>query len=144
VVLALAAAGTYSVYLVLSERAMVRTDPLTSAIWMGASAAIGLAIGAIVSGTATWPCGWHQWGPLTGMALFTAGAFACLFGGLRRLGALRTAILSATEPLTAAVLAAIFLGESIGGWTALGGAFILAGAIAASVARGSRLAGSAP
>jgi drug/metabolite transporter (DMT)-like permease len=144
VLLALASAGTYSVYLIGAERAMVRTDPLTSAAWVAAWASVGMAVAALISGTGTWPRGWHQWGPLIGISVFTAGAFACLFGGLRRLGALRTAILSATEPLTASVLAAVFLDEGIRGWTAIGGGLILAGAIAASAARGKPVADSGP
>ena len=67
--------------------------------------------------------------------MFTAGAFVCLLAGLRRLGVIRTSVLSATEPLTAAVLAAVVLGESVRPATVAGGVLILAGAVAASFAR---------
>ena len=70
------------------------------------------------------------------MAGFTAGAFVCLLAGLRRLGVIRTSILSASEPLTAAVLAAVFLGESVRPGTIAGGILILAAAVTASIARG--------
>jgi drug/metabolite transporter (DMT)-like permease len=59
----------------------------------------------------------------------------CLLGALQRIGAVRTAIVSATEPLSAAFLGWVFLGESVSVGTALGGALILAGAVAASLAR---------
>jgi drug/metabolite transporter (DMT)-like permease len=39
------------------------------------------------------------------------------------------------EPLAAAALAVVFLGESVTGGIALGGALILVGAVAASLAR---------
>jgi len=73
--------------------------------------------------------------PRDRMAAFTAGAFVCLFAGLRRLGAVRTSIVAATEPLAAAALAVIFLSERLHAGTVLGGLLILAGAIAASIAR---------
>jgi drug/metabolite transporter (DMT)-like permease len=47
----------------------------------------------------------------------------------------RTSIISATEPLSAALLGFLFLGESVSAGTALGGALILAGAVIASLAR---------
>jgi drug/metabolite transporter (DMT)-like permease len=135
VVFALGSAFTYSLYLMGADAVLKKTNSLVGAIWVSASAAAGLAIYAAITGAATWPTGWHQWWPVLGMAACTAGAFVSLFAGLRRLGAVRTSILSATEPLTAAILAAIFLGESIRLGTIGGGALILAGAVAASLAR---------
>ena len=133
--LALGAALTFSFYLVGAESVLRRTSSLTGAMWVSASAAIGLAAFAAATGHASWPRGPRQWGLVLGMAAFSAGAFACLFSGLRRLGAVRTSILAAAEPLTAGALAGLFLGESVGWATVVGGAFILAGAVAASVAR---------
>jgi drug/metabolite transporter (DMT)-like permease len=71
------------------------------------------------------------------MGVATSGAFVCLLGALQRIGAVRTAIVSATEPLAAAVLGFVFLGETVSFGTALGGALILAAAVIASVARGA-------
>jgi drug/metabolite transporter (DMT)-like permease len=133
--LALGAALTFSFYLVGADAVLRRTNSLTGAMWVSASAAVGLAVFALATGNASWPNGLRQWGPVFGMAALSAGAFACLFAGLRRLGALRTSILSAAEPLTAAALASLFLGEGIGAATVVGGLFILAGAVAASAAR---------
>jgi DME family drug/metabolite transporter len=136
VALELGSALTFAVYLVGAEAVLRRTDSLTGAMWVAAAAAAGLAAYAAISGTADAPSGWRQWGPVLGMGAFTAGAFFTLFAGLRRLGAVRTAILSASEPLTAAALAAVFLGERVGGGTVVGGLMILCAAVAASVARG--------
>ena len=133
--LALCSALTISFYLIGAEAVLKKTNSLTGAMWIGASAAIGLGLFALLTGRAMWPRGLHQWGPVLGMAVFTAGAFVCLFAGLRRLGVVRSSILSATEPLAGAALAAIFLGESVHAGTGVGGALILAGAVAASLAR---------
>jgi drug/metabolite transporter (DMT)-like permease len=133
--LALCSALTISFYLIGAEAVLKETNSLTGAMWIGASAAVGLGLFAVLTGRAVWPRGLHQWGPVLGMAVFTAGAFVCLFAGLRRLGVVRSSILSATEPLAGATLAAIFLGESVHVGTGAGGVLILAGAVAASLAR---------
>jgi drug/metabolite transporter (DMT)-like permease len=135
VALELGSSLTFACYLVGADVVLKRTDSLVGAMWVAAAAAIGLAVYAIATGGAQLPKGWHQWGPVLGMGGFTAGAFATLFAGLRRLGAVRTAILSASEPLTASVLAAIFLGERVGVGTAIGGVMIVGAAVAASAAR---------
>jgi drug/metabolite transporter (DMT)-like permease len=70
------------------------------------------------------------------MGLLTAGAFAFLFLGLRRIGAVRTSIVSSLEPVAAAILALVFLGEGLRAGVLAGGLLILAGSVAASLARG--------
>jgi drug/metabolite transporter (DMT)-like permease len=70
------------------------------------------------------------------MGLLTAGAFSLLFLGVRRLGAVRTSIISSLEPVAAALLALGFLGEALRPGVLLGGSLILGGAVAASLARG--------
>ncbi len=135
VLLELGSSVTFATYLVGAAAVLKRTNSLVGAMWVAAAAAMGLGIYAVATGAADAPNGWHQWGPVLGMGAFTAGAFATLFAGLRRLGPMRTAILSASEPLTAAALAAIFLGEGVGPGTVVGGIMILGAAVAASVAR---------
>jgi drug/metabolite transporter (DMT)-like permease len=67
------------------------------------------------------------------MGLASGGAFLCLMEGIRRIGAVRTAIVSAMEPLAAAVLAWVFLGETITLGLAVGGCLILAAAVTATL-----------
>ena len=136
VLLALGAALGFSLYLVGAELVLKETNSLTGAMWVSMSAGTVLAAFAVVSGGWAWPQGWHQWGPVIGTAAFTAGAFVCLFAGLRRLGSVRTSIVAASEPLAATVLAVIFLGEPLRSGVVAGGVLILAGAVAASLARG--------
>jgi drug/metabolite transporter (DMT)-like permease len=135
VAFALAASITFSFYLLGAEFVLKGTNSLAGAMWVSGAAAVGLAAFSAATGSADWPDGWRQWGPVVAMAAFTAGAFVCLFAGLRRIGAVRTAILSSTEPLSAAILARIFLGEAVSVGTLLGGALIVAGVMAASLAR---------
>ena len=135
VLFALASALTYSGYLVGADFLLRLTNPLTSSMWVSTGASVGLAVYAVLSGGARWPSGWTEWWPVTGMGAATAGAFVCLLAGLRRLGAVRTSVVSATEPLAAALLAFLFLGEKVSAGTAMGGALILVGAVVASLAR---------
>ncbi len=137
VLLVLGSALTYSGYLVGADRVLRRTSPLTSAAWVSAGASIGLFAFAILMGDDVLPSGWGAWWPVLGMGVATATAFVCLLEGIRRIGAVRTSIVSALEPLAASILAVVFLGESVGPGVALGGALILSGAVTASVARAS-------
>ncbi len=135
VVLALTSAVMYSCYLIGADRVLRRTAALTSSMWVAGSAAVGLGAYALATGAARAPDGWREWGPILGMGLATAGAFVCLLEGLQRLGAVRTAIIAATEPLATAMLAFLLLREAVSLGTAAGGALILAGAVTAGLAR---------
>jgi len=135
ILFALAAALTFSFYLLGADRVLRGTNSLVGAMFVSAAASAGLIAFALISGEGQLPRGWNQWGPILGAGAFTAGAFVCLFAGLRRLGAVRTSIIAASEPLNAAILAAIFLGETIRPGTGLGGILILGGAVTAALAR---------
>lgn len=134
VVFAFTSAVVYSGYLVAADVVLRRTNSLTSGMWVSAGASVGLFLWAVAVGHWRVPTP-AEWGPIVGMGVATAGAFVCLMEGIRRVGALRTAIISALEPLAASVLAWIVLGERVTGGVALGGALILAGAVTASLAR---------
>jgi len=144
VVFALGSAVTFSAYLIVVDAVLRRTRPLAGSMWVSAWAAIGLAVYALITGQAHVPQGGPQWIRLAGMGAATAGAFVCLFAGLLRLGPVRTAIVAATEPLAATVLAAIFLHQPIRASVAGGGVLILAGAVAASLARARSQPGTVP
>jgi drug/metabolite transporter (DMT)-like permease len=137
VLFALASAAAYASYLMGADRVLRRTNPLTSSMWVSAGASIGLGAYSLVSGGMSISAGWTSWWPVLGMSAATAGAFVCLLSGLRLVGAVRTSIIAATEPLSSALLAFVFLNEDVTAGTALGGVFILAGAVAAGLARTS-------
>jgi drug/metabolite transporter (DMT)-like permease len=135
VVLAFATATTYSLYLTGADLWIQRTQALTSAMWIQAGASVALFAYANVVGHWQVPSGAPEWGPLVGMGLASAGAFFFLMEALNRIGAVRTSIVSAMEPLAAAVLGFVFLDESVSFGVAAGGLLILAGAVLASLAR---------
>jgi drug/metabolite transporter (DMT)-like permease len=112
-----------------------RTNAMTSAMWVSAGASIGLFVYANAIGRWRLPAGSHEWFLLVGMGLASAGAFVCLMEGIQRIGAVRTAIVSALEPLAAATLAWVFLGEDVTWGIAIGGTLILVAAVTASLAR---------
>lgn len=135
VTFALAAAVTYSAYLVGADLVLRRTNPLTSAMWVSGGASVALFAYSIMAGRFTSPTNAADWWALLAMGLASAGAFVCLMGALQRIGAVRTAIVSATEPLSAAFLGFVFLDETVGAGTAIGGGLILVAAVVASLAR---------
>jgi drug/metabolite transporter (DMT)-like permease len=135
VVLALASAATFTGYLIGADVVLRRTNAMTSAMWVSAGASIGLFVYANAIGRWRLPAGSHEWFLLVGMGLASAGAFVCLMEGIQRIGAVRTAIVSALEPLAAATLAWVFLGEDVTGGIATGGTLILVAAVTASLAR---------
>ena len=134
IALALATSVAYTVYLITVDRTVRRTDPLTAATWLGAGAATSNVVFAIAFNAQELPDA-SSWPFLVGMAVFSAGAFAAMLGGLQRVGAVRNAIIGVMEPLAVAVLAAVFLDEPITAPTAIGGVLILGGAIVATLVR---------
>jgi drug/metabolite transporter (DMT)-like permease len=135
IMFALLSAVTFAAYLLGADRVLRATPALSGSMWVAAWASAALALLALATGDAGLPHDGAEWLRLAGMGAFTAGAFVCLFGGLSRLGPVRTSIVAASEPLSATLLAFLFLGQEIVGGVALGGVLILAGAVAASLAR---------
>src|SRR5579864_3159300 len=133
---ALGSACMYTLYLLGIERTLKRTSSVVASMWVSAAAASAIAVYAFVVRSAAVPHGARQWWPVVGTGVFTSGAFFTLFAGIRRLGAVRTAIVAALEPLSTAALAVIFLGDPLRAGTLAGGVLILGGAVAAGVARG--------
>jgi drug/metabolite transporter (DMT)-like permease len=135
IVFALVSALTISFFLIGLETLVRRTSPLASSMWIAMAASLGQAGLALTTGTRfpDWP---GEVLPILAMGALTAAAFSLLFLGVRRLGAVRTSIISSLEPVAAAALALLFLGEALRPGVLVGGLLILGGAIAASLARG--------
>jgi DME family drug/metabolite transporter len=139
IVLALCTSFAYSAYLLLTDRTVKRTDPLTAAAWLGAGAATANIVYAVAFGAVVAPEA-GSWWRLVAMAVFSAGAFAAMLAGLQRVGAVRNAIIGVMEPLTVAILAAVFLAEPLTVTVVVGGTLILGGAVIASLVRTTRIA----
>lgn len=138
ILLALATSVMYTAYLITVDRTVRRTDPVTAAAWLGVGAATSNVVFALVFGVRELPAA-SSWPFLLGMAVFSAGAFASMLGGLQLVGAVRNAIIGVMEPLGVAVLAAFFLDERLTAPTAIGGALILVGSILATLIRTTRV-----
>jgi drug/metabolite transporter (DMT)-like permease len=138
ILLALATSLVYTGYLVTADRTIRKTDPVTAAAWLGAGAATSNVIFVFAFGVRVLPDA-SSWPFLVGMAVFSAGAFAAMLGGLQLVGAVRNAIIGVMEPLGVAVLASFFLDEPITAPTAIGGTLILGGAILATLVRTTRV-----
>ena len=138
ILLALATSIAYTAYLVTADRTVRTTDPVTAAAWLGAGAATANVVFSFAFDVRELPQA-SSWPYLLGMAVFSAGAFAAMLGGLQLVGAARNAIIGVMEPLGVAILAAFFLDERITAPIAIGGVLILGGAILATLVRTTRV-----
>jgi drug/metabolite transporter (DMT)-like permease len=145
IVLALAAATAYGVYLVVGREVRKTTDSMTAACWVAAGAAAASLMRGVVGGTLHIPSGHLV--QIVGYGAVTAAAFALTFAALGRIGASHTAVVMTLEAASTVLLAGLVLGEGVSPAQALGGVAILAAAaiIARSNTRvGPRGKGLAP
>lgn len=133
IALALLASASFSVYLLVSDTLVTRTDALTTGAWVGVGAAAFMVVRGAASGGVV-PEGGH-WAELLGNGVATAFAFGLMFSALRRIGAGSTAVVMTLEAFFAIVLAAVFLGEGLRPLQGVGGAAILAATVMIGRAR---------
>lgn len=129
VLLGLAAALTYSLYIVVSSRVVRPGSPFATAAVVMAGAAAVYDVAALGRG-ASLPSTTGGWAAVLTVALVcTVLAVSTFFAALPRLGAPDLAVLSTIEPVVSVAVGALVLGESLGGSRLLGGALVL-GAVA--------------
>lgn len=124
---ALAAAASFAIYLLVSDRLVTRSPALPIAALVALGAAVSFALRAVVTGAVQSPAG--HWLPLIGNGLATASAFAMMFAALRQLGATRTAVVMTLEAVFAVVLGATVLGEPLKPLQAVGGLAVIAATV---------------
>lgn len=129
VLLGLAAAASYSTYIVVSSRSTSGVGPLaTAAVVMGGCAAVYDVLA--LATRATLPHAPSAWLALLGVALIgTVVAVGTFFAALALLGPADTSVISTLEPVVSVVVAAVTLGESLGPLQ-LGGGVLVLGAVA--------------
>jgi len=133
IALALGCSFAYTAYLVATDRIAVRTPAMTTGMWVAAGASLANLTFALTTRSWRLPTGDLAALRVLAMAAFTAGAFVCMMSSLRRIGAVRNGIIGVIEPLTVAVLAALFLSEPITSSVVIGGVLILGAGVIATV-----------
>lgn len=142
--LGLAAAFTYTVYILSSDRVLRSAPPMLLATLVMAGAALALAGKALVTGGVDLGFGPAGWFWVTCIALVsTVLASVTFFAGLRRTGPSAAAILSTVEPVVTTALAAVTLGEFLTPAQLAGGVLVLASVVVVQ-ARSRRPTTAAP
>ncbi|MCG8477853.1 MAG: DMT family transporter [Spirochaetales bacterium] len=129
VLFGVASAVIYSGYIMVGTRTLKNTSPLSGSVIVMASA--GLVFGGLAAAQGlTVPTSVVGWTGILGVAVVSTVVAVTLFlVGLTAIGPTNASVLSTFEPVTAVVLAALFLDEPIGVAVAAGGACILGAAI---------------
>jgi drug/metabolite transporter (DMT)-like permease len=119
---------TFAIYMVGSERAGQRHEPVTTLFWVFGFATVFWALV-----TPWWSFPWEGLDSarnlLLGAGLIVAGTllpFTCIVAALRHIPAPRAAVIATLEPVLAAVFAWIVLGEDLAAVQIAGGVVVLA------------------
>lgn len=128
VLLGLAAAGIYAVYILIGGRVSSSTDPLAATLVIMSVAAVGNGALAIADGGGL-PRGWGAWAAIAAIALFSVVAIACFLAGIKVIGASQASIISTAEPVITLCLGVVLLGESLSTGQLGGGAMVLAAVV---------------
>lgn len=126
VLMGLGSALTYTVYILVSDRAVRQVPPLPLSTLVMTGAAVALAGRSAAAGGPDLdfaPIGWLWLACIA--VVSTVLATLTFFAGLRRTGPSTAAILSTFEPVVTAALATWLLGESLSGLQLLGGVLVL-------------------
>lgn len=140
VVLALAAAAGYAVYILGSDVAMRGAPAATLATVICAGAAVSFTAAGLLGGTLSFafePVGWI-W--LAGLAVIsTVVPVLAMLAGIARVGPSTASILSTLEPLVTVGLAFVVLGDRLSAVQLAGGGLVLAAVALAQVRRTATL-----
>lgn len=127
ILFSIASALTFTVYMLASDRFVVRTPAMTTAAWVATGAGMSFLLQGAVTSTLVAPGDAAL--PLAANGLATAVAFTCLYAALPRIGPTRTAVIMTLEAVFAIILAVVFLDETLRPLQLVGGAAVLAGAV---------------
>jgi drug/metabolite transporter (DMT)-like permease len=127
--LGMAAALLYAIYILVGSRIVHQTGSVaSSAIIMASATAVFAALAAIQGLSAPQSvAGWAAVGTIAFIS--TVIAFVKFFAGLKRVGPVTASTISTCEPVVTVVLAALVLGERMGLGQLLGGVLILLAAV---------------
>ncbi len=138
VLLALACAVMFAVYMLLSHAVVGRVHPIGLSASVCTGCAIAFTVAAVVSGELP-RTGGQGWALIVAMALLsTVLAVTALAAGTERVGPSAASLISTFEPVVAAILAGIVLNETLAPLQFLGGAFVIASVVILSLGTGQR------
>ena len=127
VLLALASALLYSVYLPALEHVQEGVPPIIATLLLIAGAATTFVIATVIKGDFFLPASGAVWSEILVLAFVsTVIAFLTLIKGLAVLGPVRTAIIATVEPFFTATLGILVLGNELSTATLVGGILIAA------------------
>lgn len=132
VILALGSALVYAIYILIGNKMLKTVTPLVSTTIISTSAAFTYGVIGLPIGGTTWKLAGVTWMGIGGIILFsTIIAMLTFFEGIKRIGATSASIISTSEPVMTVVLAVIFFNEQLTLLQAVGGIFVVLGAILA-------------
>lgn len=125
--LAIAAALIYSVYILIGAQVLRQVSPLlASTIIFGSAGAASGLLTFVVAGGPHWPASLAGWATIAAIVIVaTVVPVLTFLAGLERIGPTHAALLSTLEPAVTVLLAALLLGETLKPLSLLGGALIL-------------------
>jgi drug/metabolite transporter (DMT)-like permease len=133
VLLALANAVGYAVYLLLAQRALQRASAVTVIAFVGGVSSV-LVVAAALPAGASAPGSAEAMASLAGLAIVSILVpHVILLSGLRLLGSAWSSLTACLEVVTAVVATAIVLHDPLGTGAAVGGALIVLGGVAAPI-----------
>ena len=141
VTLALGAALTYTVYILVADTTVRQVPPLTLTALVMTGAAVTLSARAVLTGgtdLAVSAAGWFWVACIA--VVSTVVASTAFFAGLHRTGPSTASILSTFEPVATVVLAAVVLGEFLTPLQVAGGVLVLTSVVLVQVRRRAPLA----
>ena len=139
---ALAAATSFSVYMLASQRVVRKSPPAVVGAYTAIGASLALLTVGLFVGEVTVPAGDLPLLVLNGVA--TAVAFALLYSALAQLAAGAAAVVMTLEAFVAVALAAIVLGERIRPLQLVGGVVIVAAAVIVAIGSKADVVDAAP
>jgi drug/metabolite transporter (DMT)-like permease len=129
-----AAALTYTAYILVCDTVALEALPLSTLVTTGAAVTFGVAaVGSGSLDTSFDPEGWLWLGLIA--LVSTVTAITLFFAGLRRVGPSMAAILSTFEPPVTVGLAFLVFGEALTALQLAGGALVLAAIVALNLGR---------
>jgi drug/metabolite transporter (DMT)-like permease len=136
IALALGSAVLYAGYILASSRLVASFNPLTAGLYIMTAAAAALALRAPAALGHVDQLSFTAWTSVIGLALIsTVGPMVLFLMGLEKVSSTEASILSTVEPVTATVVAALVLDETLTPMQLLGGILVLAALIVSSLSR---------